>query len=60
MSVYQEGTVAEYCEKFILFASPLSSMTEEVIISNFIKGLKPLIRTELRLWDPECIEMAIE
>lgn len=60
LSVIQEGTVAEYSEKFILYAAPLTHIPEDVILSTFIKGLKPLIHVELRMWNPDTIEMAID
>ena len=60
MSVYQDGSVAEYCEQFILLALPLTYMPEDALLSCFIKGLKPLIRVELRLQNPNTVEMAIE
>ena len=52
--------MAEYYEQFISLASPLTNILEDVLLTSFIKGLKPLIRVELRLWDLESIEMAME
>lgn len=60
MTVYQESSVAEYCEQFIFLMSPLTNIPEDVLLTSFIKGLKPLIRVELRLWDPESVDMAME
>lgn len=37
MSIFQDGSVAEYCEKFISLASPLSHVPEGVLLSSFYK-----------------------
>lgn len=52
--------MADYCEQFIALASPLTHIPEDVLLTSFIKGLKPLIRVELRLWDPNTVEVAME
>lgn len=60
MTIYQDGSVEDYCEKFIALASPLQNVSEEVMLTSFMKGLQPFIRYELRLWAPSTIEMAID
>ena len=41
--------MVDYETKFILFASPLSHVAMQVMLSNFSKGLEPKLSTKLKL-----------
>ena len=56
--LYQTGSVADYCEQFISYAAPLVHLSEDVMLSNFIKGMEPRIRTELRVLNPNFVDEA--
>lgn len=43
----------EYRRKFEIFAAPLSEIPETVLEGNFINGLSPMIRAEVRMLNPQ-------
>lgn len=49
LALRQEGTVRDYRRMFEVLAAPLTTVPEDVLEGNFINGLKPLIRIEVRL-----------
>lgn len=52
LAVKQEGSVAEFRRTFKTLAAPVVGLTEEVLESTFINGLKPEIKVEVRLLSP--------
>ncbi|KAL4591834.1 hypothetical protein LXL04_004807 [Taraxacum kok-saghyz] len=60
LTVSQTGTVTEYQRKFIEFSAPLSGVTEEVAMGQFINGLKKEIRAEVRVMNPRSLDQAME
>ncbi|KAI0501936.1 hypothetical protein KFK09_016881 [Dendrobium nobile] len=55
MSLVQEGTVAEYRERFELLSGRLRGMPDDAMEGNFMKGLKPYIRAAIRVVNPRGI-----
>lgn len=53
LALKQEGTVQEYQEQFELLSGPLIGLSEAVLESNFIKGLKLEVRSKLQLLRPK-------
>ena len=49
LSLKQTGSVEEYREKFELYAGPLKSAKPTCLRGIFLKGLKEIIRAELKL-----------
>ncbi|KAF7815055.1 Retrotransposable element Tf2 [Senna tora] len=49
MALKQEGSVAEYREKFELLSAPLKNAPEEMLLGAYQNGLKDEIRAELRM-----------
>lgn len=43
----------EYRRKFEIFAAPLLEIPETVLEGNFINGLSPMIRAEVRMLNPQ-------
>lgn len=60
LSTHQTSTVQEYRRKFIETAAPLERVTEEMLMGQFLNGLKEEIKTEVRLLNPICLEQAME
>ncbi|KAL4558785.1 hypothetical protein LXL04_036987 [Taraxacum kok-saghyz] len=59
-SLEQTGTTAEYVRRFIELSAPLERVTDRIAIGSFIKGLKPNIRNELRIWAPQDLGRAMD
>ncbi|KAF7842448.1 Retrotransposable element Tf2 [Senna tora] len=49
MALKQEGSMAEYREKFELISAPLKDTPEEMLLGAYQNGLKEDIRAELRM-----------
>ncbi|XP_028552451.1 uncharacterized protein LOC114580126, partial [Dendrobium catenatum] len=56
----QEGTVADYRDRFEYLASRLDHISESALEGNFMKGLKPEIRTSVRVLEPRNLGKAME
>ncbi|PKU73032.1 1-phosphatidylinositol-3-phosphate 5-kinase [Dendrobium catenatum] len=56
----QEGTVADYRDKLEYLASRLDHISESVLEGNFMKGMKPEIRTAVRVFEPRNLGKAME
>ncbi|KAI0524824.1 hypothetical protein KFK09_004212 [Dendrobium nobile] len=56
----QEGTVADYRDRFEYLASRLDHISESALEGNFMKGLKPEIRTAVRVLEPRNLGKAME
>ncbi|XP_020691238.1 uncharacterized protein LOC110105899 [Dendrobium catenatum] len=56
----QEGTVADFRDKFEYLASRLDHISESALEGNFMKGLKPEIRTTVRVLEPRNLGKAME
>lgn len=56
----QEGTVREYQKMFKMMAAPLPTVPESVMEGNFINGLGPEIRAELRMVRPQDLGQIME
>lgn len=52
--------MTEYRRKFIETAAPLDPVAEEILLGQFLKGLKEDIRAEVRLLSPVSLEQAME
>lgn len=52
LAIRQEGAIAEYCRKFELLSTPLHGLLMEILESTFVKGIRPEIKAELRLMQP--------
>ncbi|KAL4564788.1 hypothetical protein LXL04_028859 [Taraxacum kok-saghyz] len=59
-SLEQTGTTGDYICRFVELAAPLDGVTEHVALGNFIRGLKPIIKNELRLWGPDNLNRAMD
>lgn len=55
----QISSVEAYCQQFLQIISLIPNMTEEESIDRFIMGLKPHIRRDIGLWDPETLPRAM-
>ena len=51
LAIRQEGTIAEYCHEFEIRSAPLTGISDEVLESTFVKGLKQEIQAELLVAD---------
>ncbi|EXB38291.1 hypothetical protein L484_013924 [Morus notabilis] len=60
LSLRQETTVRDYRRQFEILAAPLTELSEQVLESTFVKGLKPEIRAEIRLMKPERLGRIME
>ena len=60
LTLSQEGTVVEYRRRFIELIAPLTGITEEVAMGNFIKGLDPDLRAEVHLHGPRSLDHAMD
>lgn len=52
LALKQEGDILNYRRKFIELSAPLENILEEVALGNYINGLKPEIRAEIRILEP--------
>lgn len=60
LATVQTIIVVEYRQKFIEMVAPLDDVPENILMSQFINGLKEGIKAELRLLNPLNLEQAIE
>ncbi|KAL9444267.1 hypothetical protein AB3S75_017449 [Citrus x aurantiifolia] len=60
LALTQSSSVREYRQKFIELSAPLENITEELALGNFINGLKPEIRVEVRILEPSNLGRAME
>ncbi|XP_063935341.1 transposon Tf2-1 polyprotein isoform X1 [Daucus carota subsp. sativus] len=60
LSTAQTTTVQEYRRKFIETASPLERISEDMLLGQFVNGLKEEIKMEVRLLNPISLEQAME
>ncbi|XP_022848903.1 uncharacterized protein LOC111371244 [Olea europaea var. sylvestris] len=60
LALRQEGTVRDYGRMFEVLAAPLTTVPEDILEGNFINGLKPLIRAEVRLLKPRGLDLIME
>ncbi|KAF8393178.1 hypothetical protein HHK36_021419 [Tetracentron sinense] len=60
LALVQEGSVREYRQKFIELSAPLENASDEVALGNFINGLKPDIRVEVRILEPNNLSRAMD
>ncbi|CAH1440803.1 unnamed protein product [Lactuca virosa] len=60
LELKQEGTVADYRRKFVNLAAPLEGISEEVFLSQFMNGLQPMIKDEVRLFSPTNVSDAMD
>ncbi|CAH1440802.1 unnamed protein product [Lactuca virosa] len=60
LEVKQEGNVADYRRKFVNLAAPLDDISEEMFLGQFMSGLQPMIKAELRLFSPENVSDAMD
>ncbi|KAF4394256.1 hypothetical protein F8388_005890 [Cannabis sativa] len=56
----QEGSVEDYCEGFLELLAPLDDVSEVVVLSQFLSGLKKNIKEELRLFEPTTLNKAVD
>lgn len=59
-SLEQDGNTGDYIRRFIELAAPLDGVSDRVALGSFIKGLKPIIKNELRLWAPTDLGRAMD
>ena len=52
LALVQDGNVREYRRRFIELSAPLEGVSDEVALGIFINGLKPEIKMELRILEP--------
>lgn len=55
----QNSSVEAYCQQFLQIISLIPNMTEEESVDRFIMGLKPHIRRDIGMWDPETLPRAM-
>lgn len=60
LATTQLTTVSEYKRRFIETAAPLDRIAENILMGQFINGLKEDIRVEVRLLNPVNVEQAME
>ncbi|KAL7616159.1 hypothetical protein Lser_V15G03445 [Lactuca serriola] len=60
LTLKQEGTVADYRRKYVNLAADLEGVSEEVFLSQFINGLQPMIKAEIRLFSPTNVSDAMD
>ena len=60
LAIHQEDSIGDYNRKFIELLAPLDNVSDEVALSTFIKGLKPKMRTELRVFEPTTLNRAMD
>lgn len=57
---HQNGTVEEYCRRFIELLAPIKGVPEEITTGQYINGLKEEIRAEVRILAPSTLELAMD
>lgn len=60
LGLKQETTVKEYRKQFEMLAASLEQISEPVLESTFIKGLKSDIKAELRVLEPNGLEKTMD
>ncbi|KAH9650018.1 hypothetical protein KPL70_026202 [Citrus sinensis] len=60
LALTQGSSVREYRRKFIELSAPLENITDELALGNFINGLKPEIRVEVRIMEPNNLGRAMD
>lgn len=60
LALRQESTVEESRRKFMFLAAPLNDVSEEVLLSQFINGLDPMVKAEVRLLSPYNLNAAMK
>ncbi|KAL6519106.1 hypothetical protein OROGR_018426 [Orobanche gracilis] len=60
LEIKQSKSVEEYCNRLISFAASLGGDSEEIKLREFVNGFETVVRVELRLWSPTCLEEAIQ
>lgn len=60
LATVQTTTVVDYRRKFIETAAPLQRIPEEILLGQFINGLKEEVKVEVRLLNPLSLEQAME
>lgn len=56
LATVQTTTVTEYLRKFIETASPLERISEDILLGQFLNGLKEDVKAEVRLLSPFSLE----
>ena len=56
----QTGSVLEYQRKFIETAAPLDHVSEDMLLGQFLNGLRDDLKAEVRLLTPVNLEQAME
>ena len=59
LNIRQEGSVREYVDRFESLAGQLLDLSEKVLESTFVKGLKPDTRAAIRVAEPESLAQAM-
>ena len=60
IALKQEGSVRDYRRRFIELAAPLDNIPEELALGTFVNGLRPEIRAELRILEPNNLGRAMD
>ena len=60
LATSQTSTVGEYKRRFIETAAPLERISEQILLGQFLNGLKEEVRVEVRLLNPVNLEQAME
>ena len=60
LAIQQEGMVRDYRRLFEALSSPLTDLSEEVLESTFINGLRPDIRAKVRMMKPNGLPRIME
>lgn len=60
LALKQESTAKDYRRMFEMLATPLPAIPESVMEENFINGLSPEIRAEVRLIRPQGLGQIME
>lgn len=60
LALTQTGTVSEYVRGFIELSAPLGNLPEEIVLGQFINGLKEEVKAEIRVLAPLNVDQAME
>lgn len=60
LTTAQTSTVTEYRRKFIETAAPLERLPEDIMLGQFLNGLRDEIRAEVRLLNPVSLEQEMD
>ncbi|KAL5578650.1 hypothetical protein UlMin_011092 [Ulmus minor] len=60
LALTQDHSMRDYRRKFIELSAPLENITNELALGNFINGLKPEIRVEIRIMEPSNLGRAMD